>query len=169
MNENNKNCCIYFGLLVGATLVLCVAVLLSVCASPASAEGNFLSWTNSNGTVGMTDDLKRVPERYQGSVTTRSFDSVEFRFTPVVTSAAERQEQLTARLERQRRILSTPTEVNPNHIQDCAGPVTVSRTRLNHEVNGQKVNSTFFVTRNGCGDVVSLTQEQPVPLIHLTR
>lgn len=142
--------------------------ILSLFLSVPALAGTFFQWTDKDGVVNMTDDVKMIPAAYKGVAVERRFEDVKDRRTPVTISAADYQAALTASLERQ-RALNDRTMVNPNRLRDCTGPLTITHERRSYEERGNRYNSMFFVTRNACGDVVSVTREQPSLRVNLER
>jgi len=96
-----------------------VGVLALLCGSAAAQAGSLYRWETADGTVSYTDDERRIPERYRGSVETieRTALTDYERFTPTDAGAAAAQaERLQARLEHLRaNEIDTAREVAPEH------------------------------------------------------
>lgn len=142
--------------------------ILSLFLSVPALAGTFYQWTDSDGVVSMTDDVKRIPPAYRDTAAERRFEDIKDRRTPVTVPAADYEAALTASLERQ-RALNSRTTVNPNRLRDCTGPVTITHERRDYQERGQSLNSMFFVTRNACGDEIAVTREQPRLRVDLER
>lgn len=149
-------------------LIAMLMVLAALAFAMEANAGTFWQWTDDDGVVSVTDDVKRIPARYADRAVERQFEQIVDRRTPVTVPATEYEAALTRSLERMREV-NARTTVNPNHLRDCTGPVTITKERRDYEERGQSLNSMFFVTRNACGDVISVTREQPRLRVDLER
>jgi hypothetical protein len=86
-------------------MLLC-GVALSLAAGPAGAD-TLYRWTNADGVVAFSDELKRIPEAYRASaVKIETADLTSYtRYTPANATQSEAYEQeLEARSERLREL-----------------------------------------------------------------
>lgn len=156
-----------------------VAGLMAGLAAPALA-GTFYSWTTEDGVRAYTDDARRVPARYRGTVQLRdtgSLDGYE-RFTPIVSGAGTSEPTVAARSV-ERPIASLPAvsaapprrgtggtsvtidtgEVEIGLVGDQSGePMVVEKLRVKPE--GSDATRTVQVIRQG-GRVVAIIKPQP--------
>ncbi len=137
---------------------LALGLILLAGDSMAQGEtpaGSFYQWTNEEGVVSFTDDVKRIPSRYVDRATLRTWEevhaSVEKRFTPESTT---RPPHVWA---------EAVLEPNPNRERNCTGHITVKQTRVREGA----YNRQMFVVRDECGKVTSVTQQRPH--IHINR
>lgn len=134
----------------------------------------FYQWVDEDGVAAATDDVKRIPSKYREAAQKREFAEVgeHAAITEVTIPGADYQASLEASLERQRKVAARTVE-NPNRTEDCDGPVTVKQER--HErvpantswTGSNTYNSMFFVVRDSCGNVKSITLQNPIPVVNL--
>ena len=144
-------------------LALGLGVVFFIAGSSDAAEpsGEFYQWTLPNGDVNMTDDAKRIPAMYKDIAIKRSFAQVgeDANITEMTIPGAEYQAALEASLERSRK-LAARTAVSPR-VEGCDGPVTVGQERHDYVERGNSYNSLFYVVRDTCGNVKSVTRANP--------
>jgi hypothetical protein len=136
-------------------------VVLAFAMAGAAQAGSLYRWTNSDGVVAFSDDLKRIPEAYRASalpVKTASLATYK-RYTPA--RAAESQsyrERLEAHVERMRALNDSVTAERlaamPQPKLGSVGDVRVNRKlqiALPEEVraNGEPVVVEEHRVRNG--------------------
>jgi hypothetical protein len=149
-------------------LALGLGVVFFIAGSSDAAEptgDTFYQWTTDGGDVSTTDDPKRIPAKYRDVAIERSFAQVgkDAKVTEMVIPAAEYQAQLEASLERLRR-LAARTTTSPR-IEGCDGPITVAQERHDYEERGNSYNSLFYVVKDACGNVKSVTRSNPRLLV----
>lgn len=134
---------------------LLIVFLFSIFALSAQA-GTIYKWTDDSGTFSFTDDIKRVPAKYQAKAVAGEMPAMAdySKFTPVETTSSR--VQLNARLQKfraeRKEVVRTET---------CPGHGTVEQVRLSHKERGNTYNSLFYVLRNACGIVTSVTRANP--------
>ena len=133
---------------------LLIVLLFTIFAVSAQA-GTIYKWTDENGTFSVTDDIKRVPEKYRAHAMAGDMPAIKDyeRFTAVDTSSRV---QLNERLEKLR---AERTDAVRNDA--CVGHGTVEQVRRTHKERGNTYNSLFYVLRNACGTVTSVTRANP--------
>jgi hypothetical protein len=141
---------------------LLIAVLFAFFAVSAQA-GTIYKWTDENGTFSVTDDIKRVPVKYRAKAVAGEMPAIKDydRLTTVDTSSRV---ALGARLERLRSEATTTTTDAL-----CAGHATVEQIRRTYKERGNTYNGMFYVARNSCGDVTSVTRVNPQVQIELEQ
>jgi hypothetical protein len=140
---------------------LLIAVLFAFFAVSAQA-GTVYKWTDENGTFSVTDDIKRVPPKYRAKAVAGEMPAIKdyARLTTVTTPSRV---QLDARLQRLR---SEAIVVTPGV---CTGHATVEQIRRTYKERGNTYNGMFYVARNSCGDVTSVTRVNPQVQIELEQ
>ena len=140
---------------------------VSVAEETAFAR-TYYSWTTDDGSFAYTDDPKLIPSKYREVVKTNSFADLDesVQTTTMDAPSAVRAATAQASLKRARAVQAVEVR-NPNHLQGCTGPITVELKRRNHTERGHSYNSLFFVVRNACGDVKSVTRSRPIPYIRV--
>ena len=127
----------------------------SVALSEGPVTGSFYQWTNEEGIVSFTDDVKRIPSRYVDRATHRTWEdvytSVEKQFTPESTT---HEPYMWAEVV---------LEPNPNRERDCTGHITVAQELVQQDGYDREM----FIVRDECGRVVSVTRQHP--RIHINR
>jgi hypothetical protein len=148
-------------------LALGLGVVFFIAGSSDAAEpsGDFYQWTLPNGDLAMADDAKHVPEMYKAVAVKRTFAQVgeDAKVTEVTVSGADYQASLEASLERYRRIAARTT-TSPS-VEGCEGPITVAQERHDYEERGNAYNSLFYVVKDSCGNVKSVTRSNPRLLV----
>lgn len=129
------------------TLSLLIALVAILSASKVEA-GDFYQWTTEDGTVSFAENAKDIPKRYQATAQERTFAEVAAKVheTPILVTPKVHFPSPAA-----------PEVVNPNRLDDCTGPVTVTTER--RQVGDY--NRTFYVMKDECGFVV---YDSPVPI-----
>ncbi len=135
---------------------LLIVFLFSIFFAVSAQAGTLYKWTDDSGTFSFTDDISRVPAKYQAKVVVGEMPAIAdySRFTPVETTASR--VQLNARLQQLR---SERKEVV--RVEKCSGHGTVEQIRSTHTERGNTYNSLFYVLRNACGVVTSVTRSNP--------
>lgn len=156
-------------------LALGLGVVFFIAGSSDAAEPSdaFYQWTLPNGDVMMTDDVKRIPVKYRDIAVERSFAQVgkDAKVTEVTIPAADYAASLEQSLDRARKTAERTVVVASE--EPCDGPVTVTQER--HErtpratswTGSNTYNSMFYVMRDSCGNVKSVTLTNPVPVLNV--
>lgn len=115
-------------------------VLLGLFIALDSQGADFYQYETDDGTIVMTDDPKSIPESFQETVRSRSFEELgDVRWTPV-TGPGD---------------LHVPTpladEKNPNRQETCDQPVRFLESEWRRF--GDRTKQVFIV-RDKCGNVV---------------
>lgn len=133
---------------------LLIALLFAFFAVSAQA-GTIYKWTEENGTFAVTDDIKRVPEKYRAQAVAGEMPAIKDynRFTAVDTAS------LVSLNERLQKL--SPESAVAVRDDECRGHATVEQVRRSHKERGNTYNSTFYVIRNSCGVVTSVTRANP--------
>lgn len=150
--------------IVGCALGFFLGMVLVTYALPSSAEDTFYQWVDENGTVNLTDDTKRIPEKDKDKAKERSFSELSeaSAWTTLDEETFSRLAALEERLSKARALNPKP-EIKK---EDCSGPFTITKERQDYKERGQHFNSMFFIQKNSCGEVISITREQPrTPLV----
>lgn len=137
-------------------------------------SGFFYQWVDEDGVASATDDVKRIPKKYRETALRRSFANAgkDVAITEMTVPAAEYQAAVEASLERLRKNAAQTNE-NPNRIEACDGPVTVAQERRDRVsptsgwTGSNTYNSMFYVVRDSCGNVKSVTLTNPEPIVNL--
>ena len=152
---------------IGLLFYIFFVAAMFYCAT--ANAGTFYQWTDANGVVHFVDATDKVPAKAESEAKEMDFKDLEREFTPLLVPSETRTSQAEDRLSQSKLTLDSPTPTNPNHSQSCTGPLTIEKIRQDYKERGQKLNSMFFVTRDSCGEVVSITREQPFPTLGLQR
>jgi hypothetical protein len=110
---------------------------LALALSASAAAGELYRWTNADGVVSFSDDVKRIPEAYRASavvVKTSSLASYE-RFTPARAAESESyRERLGAYVERMRALND---EVAAERLTATPKPAlgSLGDVRVNHKLS----------------------------------
>lgn len=147
---------IFAYLILGA--LACVAARHVSAAEPSDS---FYQWTLPNGDISMTDDVKRIPANYRDIAVKRSFAQVgrDANMAERTVPNAEYQASLERKLDRSRKAMAR-TAINAR-IEGCDGFITVGQERRNHKERDNTYNSLFYVVRDSCGNVKSVTRQNP--------
>lgn len=129
--------------------------------------GTFYQWVDNDGVTSVTDDVKHIPAMYRDRAVARNIAEVgeDAKVTEMVIPGADYAAALEASLERSRKIAAR-IQTSPR-VEGCNGPITVSQERRNYEERGNSYNSMFYVVKDACGNVTSVTRENPIPLIRV--
>ena len=150
-------------------LALGLGVVFFIAGSSDAAEpsGEFYQWTLPNGDVQMTDDVKRIPAKYKPIAVKRSFAQVgkDAKVTEMTISGDDYAAALEASLDRSRK-LAARTATSPR-VEACEGPITVAQERRDYVERGNSYNSLFYIVHDSCGNEVSVTRNNPIPLIRV--
>ena len=150
-------------------LALGLGVVFFIAGSSDAAEpsGEFYQWTLPNGDVMVTDDAKRIPAMYKDIAVKRSFAQVgeDAKITEMTIPGADYAAALEASLARSRK-LAARTATSPR-VEGCEGPITVAQERRDYVERGNSYNSLFYVVHDSCGNEVSATRTNPIPLIRV--
>ena len=136
------------------SVTLAATMILVASSAPA---GEFYQWTDRDGTVNLTDDVKRIPKAYQASAVKRDFADVDVAVTEMVIPAAEYDAAVKAGLERL-RALNANLSLNLNRRDErCTGPVTVTSRR----VDVGDYNRRLYYVTDECGRTSTVTPFSP--------
>ncbi len=111
-------------------------------------EGTYYQYETKNS-IAFTDDPEQIPVRYAEKGITKTWADL-YTKTDAKQSVAEPHPIPT---------WSDPgkPEVNPNHLNDCSAHITIEQVRLQVE----EYNYEYFIARDECGKVVSVTRSEP--------
>lgn len=145
------------------TLLVALSWILVISKSSDAAEpsDSFYQWTLPNGDVSMTDDANHIPVEFKDVAVKRSFSQVgkDANVTEITIPGSEYQISLERSLERSREI-EARTVTSPL-VEGCNGPITVEQERRDHKERDNSYNSLFYVVRDSCGNVKSITRQNP--------
>ncbi len=167
MSRNTRNTVLLLILAFGLGVILFFATTVEA----SETSGEFYQWTLSDSGISVTDDVKRIPAKYQDIAVKRSFTDLAevVKATEIIIPSADRTAALEASLDRGRklaaRLATTP------RTERCDGPITVAQERRDHTpkatswTGSNSYNSMFYVSRDSCGDEVSVTLTNPHVLV----
>lgn len=133
---------------------LLIALLFAFFAVSAQA-GTIYKWTDEKGTFSVTDNIERVPVKYRAEAVAGEMPAIKDydRFTAVTTSSRVLLNERLQKLRTERKVAVRDDE--------CTGHATVEQVRRAYKERGNSYNSMFYVIRNSCGVVISVTRANP--------
>lgn len=138
--------------LIIASLALVASLLvLGTCfdAQADSSATGYYQYETENGSLAFGDDVDQIPERYSSSHVWKTWHAL-------LTSSASKM-SIAPDMPVTTWSDDGEPEVNPNHLNDCTGHITIVRQRFQIE----EYSVVRFVTRDECGRVVSVTEDPP--------
>ncbi len=137
-------------LLAGA---LVIGLIAGTAIGDTDLPGKFWQWRDAQG-VAYTDTESRIPKTYKERAIRRDFEKMLEKRTEMILSDMDQRGLLQARLEKLR------TEAPAPVVEVCGPPFTVTKERRDHKVNGQSLNSLFYVIMDSCGKEVAATTQR---------
>lgn len=116
-------------------MLLC-GVALSLAVGAAGAE-TLYRWTNADGVVAFSDELKRIPEAYRaGAVKVETANLSSYtRYTPAnPTQSAAYEQELAARTERLRELNAAAAADTAKLVAPATGP-SLGQVRVNGKLS----------------------------------
>jgi|GEM_PF-3268143 len=116
-------------------MLLC-GVALSLAAGAAGAE-TLYRWTNADGVVAFSDELKRIPEAYRaGAVKVETANLSSYtRYTPAnPTQGAAYEQELAARTDRRRELNAAAAADTAKLVAPATGP-SLGQVRVNGKLS----------------------------------
>jgi hypothetical protein len=155
--------------IVGTTLLIVALYLIfAPGAKSDTLPGVFYQWVAEDGTIEHTDDPKRIPVLYRDLAVKRKFATIhESQTTRLDITDEERALQIQTRLTAARQTAARLANVPEVEEKECPGPSTITQERRSRVVNGNQLNTTFYVERDPCGNEIGAYVINPRPYIEL--
>jgi hypothetical protein len=121
-------------MLLHSRLILLIGTVLVAALATPALGGTLYRWTAEDGSVAVTDDPKRIPERYRSQAETLNTGGLDTyaRFTPSDSAKQnERQMRLQERIARLREINRDRSEVPLAPPGAAAGPASETIVQVN--------------------------------------
>lgn len=134
------------------------ALVFGIVAGTSLADtgigDKFWQWRDAQG-IAFTDDEKRIPETYRDQAIRRDFEDMLEKRTEMIISEKDQLELLNRQLKALKYHLPRRTSFT------CGRPYITTKERRDHKVDGQSLNSLFYVIKDSCGEELGAFLEKP--------